>query len=270
MEKIINYKIIGNGRPLLLIHGWAMNAEVWETFINSLSANYQVISIDLRGHGKSKQLDGPFNYEVFAKDIRLLINKLELKDLTLIGWSMGVSVILKMLEQPLPLPFLNSLVFISGNPSLVKRADYENGIPEVVVKRLYKNTERDFEKGLQTFHNLLFTPEELTHIKQMNIFKIITDKNNIPKKEAALESLKCLQNEDLRDTIEKIAAPLLLIHGKNDQISLSDAAVYMNKRIRKSELLLLDDTGHVPFITKEKETLEKLKIFLKTNDVRNR
>jgi pimeloyl-[acyl-carrier protein] methyl ester esterase len=265
---MINYKIIGNGRPLLLIHGWAMNAEVWSDLSDNLSSIYQVISIDLRGHGKSKRLDGPFNYEIFAKDIRLLIDKLDLKDLTLIGWSMGVSVILKMLEHPLP--SLISLVFISGNPSLVKRADYENGIHEIVIKRLYKNTERDFEKGLQNFHSLLFTPEELSQIEQLNIFKTVTDINNIPKKEAALESLKCLQNDDLRDALDKIAVPTLLIHGKKDQISLSDAAVYMNKRIKKSELLLLDDTGHVPFITKEKETLEKIKLFLKTYDVKNR
>jgi len=265
---MIHYKIIGNGRPLLLIHGWAMNAEVWSNLSDNLESNYQVISIDLRGHGKSKQLDGPFNYDIFAKDILLLIDKLGLNDLTLIGWSMGVSIIFKMLEHSLP--SLNSLVFISGNPSLVKRADYENGIPEVVVKRLYKNTERDLEKGLQSFHSLLFTPEELSHIGQLNIFKIITDINNIPKKEAALEALKCLQNEDLRDALDKIAVPTLLIHGKKDQISLPDAAPYMKKCIKKSELLFLDNTGHVPFITKEKKTLEKIKLFLKTYDVRNR
>ena len=51
---------------------------------------------------------------------------------------------------------------------------------------------------------------------------------------------------------------------------MSGAALYMKKRIKKSELLLLDDTGHVQFITKEKETLEKIKLFLKTYDVRNR
>ena len=95
---MMDYKIIGNGRPLILIHGWAMNAEVWSDLSDNLSSNYQVISTDLRGHGKSKQLDGPFNYEIFAKDIRLLIDKLGLKNLTLIGWSMGVSVILKMMQ----------------------------------------------------------------------------------------------------------------------------------------------------------------------------
>ena len=102
MKKDIYYKITGKGRPLVLVHGWAMHAEIWPPLIDNLSSDYQVISIDLRGHGKSKQLDGPFIYEIFAKDIRLLIDKFELKDLTLIGWSMGVSVILKMLEQPLP------------------------------------------------------------------------------------------------------------------------------------------------------------------------
>ncbi len=265
---MINYKTIGNGRPLLLIHGWAMSTEVWSDLPVNLSSNYQVISIDLRGHGKSKHLEGPFNYEIFAKDIRLLIDTLDLKDLTLIGWSMGVSVILKMLEHSLP--SLNSLIFISGNPSLVKRADYENGIPEIVIKRLYKNMERNLEKGLQSFHRLLFSFEEQSSIGQRSINKIITGKNNVPKKEATLELLKCLQNEDLRDALDKIAVPTLLIHGKNDRISLSGAAYYMNKRIKKSELLLLEDTGHLPFITKEKETLEKIKIFLKTNDVRNR
>ena len=265
---MINYKIIGNGTPLFLIHGWAMNAEIWSDLSDSLSSNYQIISIDLRGHGKSKHLEGPFNYEIFAKDIRLLINKLGLKDLTLIGWSMGVSIILKMLEQPLP--SLNSLVFISGNPSLVKRINYEKGIPEVVIKRLYKNIERDLEKGLQSFYSLLFSLEEQTFVEQHNINKIIKDKNNVPNKEAALESLKCLQDEDLRDALDKIDTPTLLIHGKNDRISLSGAAHYMSKRIKKSELLLLEDTGHVPFITKEKETLEKIKIFLKKNDIRNR
>ncbi len=260
MNDTINFNIKGNGRPLLLIHGWAMNAGVFNAVSDHLSLKYQVISIDLRGHGKSKHLEGPCSYDVFAQDIRSLINNLELKGLTLIGWSMGVSIILKMLKEPLTC--LDSLVFISGNPSLVKREDYEQGIPEVVVKRLYKQTERDFEKGLKNFQRLLLTPFELSSLKHKKIYTTITDINNAPKKEAALESLKCLQDEDLRAELDKIAVPTLLIHGKDDRISLPAAAAYMNEHIKGSELLLLDETGHVPFITKEKKVLKRLHDFL--------
>ncbi len=262
MKNTIHYTIKGKGRPLLLIHGWAMNADVFNDISDHLSLRYQVIRIDLRGHGKSKHLEGPCNYAVFAQDIKTLINKLEFKDLTLIGWSMGVSIILKMLKSSLP--GLDSLVFISGNPSLVKRENYEHGIPEVVVKRLYKQTERDLEKGLKNFYGRLFTPLELSSLKQKNIYKTITDINNAPKKGAALESLKCLQNEDLRNELEKIALPTLLIHGKDDQISMPSASAYMKEQIKGAELFLLDKTGHAPFITREKEVLKKLHGFLET------
>ena len=67
MEKMITYKITGKGRPLLFVHGWAMNAEVWSGLSDNLSSNYQVISIDLRGHGKSKQLDGPLTIRFLQK-----------------------------------------------------------------------------------------------------------------------------------------------------------------------------------------------------------
>ena len=262
MQDTINYTISGNGKPLLLIHGWAMNSGVWGNISKHLSSKYQVIEIDLRGHGKSKHLTGSYNYDTFAQDIRNLIKKLNLKDLTLTGWSMGVSIILKMLGQSLP--GLKSLVFISGNPSLVKREDYEHGIPEVVVKRLYKQTDRDLGKGLQNFHKLLFTDQERSAFKENSIYKIITDINSTPSKEAALESLACLQNEDLRSKLDRIDVPTLLIQGKNDQISLPDASAYMNNYIKGSELVLLEDTGHVPFLTKEKEVLEKITFFLET------
>ena len=130
------------------------------------------------------------------------------------------------------------------------------------AEKLYFTPKISLAFVISNFHSLLFTPFELSSLKKEDIYITITDINNAPKKEAALESLKCLQKEDLRNALEKIEVPTLLIHGKDDQISMPAAAVYMNEHIKGAELLLLDKTGHAPFITREKEVLKKLHEFL--------
>lgn len=260
MKDTIHCTIKGKGRPLLFIHGWAMHARVWDRITQAMSRDFQVITVDLRGHGRSRDHDGPFTYDVFARDMAGLIRGLELRDLTLVGWSMGASVILKMLEHT----FINfrALVLISANPSLVKKADYFHGIAEVVVKRLYQNTERDLSRGLENFYRLLFTDAELAGFGQDEIYKTMIDPGLAPAKPAALQTLKCLLNEDLRKFLPDIRMPTLLIHGKEDRISMPGAADFMNRQIKGSRALFLEKTGHVPFVTREKEVLEGLRSFL--------
>ena len=263
MKDTIHCTIQGKGRPLLFIHGWAMHSRVWDKTARILARDFQVITVDLRGHGRSRDHDGPFTYDVFARDLAGLIYGLELRDLTLVGWSLGASVVFKMLKHTFIKP--RSLVLISANPSLVKRADYPHGIAEVMVKRLYQNTGRDLAKGLESFYRLLFSDTELTALAQDDVYKTITDPDLSPAKPAALQTLKCLQNEDLRTVLPDIRVPTLLIHGTEDRISLPGAAAFMNRQIKGSRLLLLGNTGHVPFVTREKEVLEQLCPFLKNS-----
>ncbi len=86
----MHYRIEGKGKPVLLIHGWAMHSGVWTDFVKEFSARYKIITVDLRGHKKSVSMGGPYNFAAFADDIASLISFLRLKDITLIGWSMGV------------------------------------------------------------------------------------------------------------------------------------------------------------------------------------
>lgn len=261
MTDLIRYNIQGAGKTLLLMHGWAMHAAVWADFAAALSLHYKVITVDLRGHGASGSMPGPYTFDVFADDMVRLIDHLRLSSITAIGWSMGVSILMKMCERSVPA--LDSLVFISGNPSLVCRADYGHGIPKVTVQRLYKQISRQYPGGLRNFHDLLFTPQELNALLGSPLYGALTDTDCAPAQQAALESLQCLQDEDLRRVLPHITVPTLLVHGLNDRICLYGAAEYMAEKIKDSQTFLLNDTGHIPFISQKQRVYDAIQSFLK-------
>jgi len=259
MGDIINYSIHGRGAPVLLLHGWAMHAGVWDGFVERLSGQYQVITVDLRGHGQSRDMAGPYTFDVFAADIDNLMRHLCVKRVALIGWSMGVSILLKLLGRNGSR--VGSCVFISGNPSLVQREGYSNGVPPVTVKRLFRNVNRNYPQGLKSFHDLLFTPEELSSVEGTHAYTTITDKGRVPAKGAALESLQNLLDEDLRETLHRITVPTLIIHGREDRICVCAAAEYMHATITNSRMFLLENTGHAPFVSRKNDVFSAIEEF---------
>ncbi len=261
MRNGIHYEMTGSGKPMLLVHGWSMHSGVWSDFSSVFSGNNTVISVDLRGHGRSKHVGGPYDYETFAADIAALLDSLALQQVTAVGWSMGASILLKMIAG-FSVP-VDSLVLISGNPSLVQRQDYQQGIPEVVVRRLYKKIGRNYPDSLHAFYDLMFTPEEAVQLQQDGSLARIADPASGPAREAALESLLSLQNEDVRPCLEAVAdRPVLVVHGEEDRICVPAAAWYMQERLDNARSLLLPNTGHVPFMTRREVVFDAIADFI--------
>lgn len=261
MSDVIHYHIKGSGRPLVLIHGWAMHAGVWQGFADQLAEHCMTVALDLRGHGDSRAQGGPYTFEQYARDVIALLEHLELRDATLLGWSMGASVILKMFAQGYT--GTGALVFFSGNPSLVQRSDYECALAPVVVRRLFKKVQRDYPHGLSNFLNLLCTAEEHGLFSADPAYRAAMDIARCPDRGAALSTLECLQTEDLRPHLARITAQALIVHGERDEICLSGGGRFMNESIPGSQLLMLPDTGHMPFITRRERVVEAVLNFLR-------
>jgi pimeloyl-ACP methyl ester carboxylesterase len=84
------YEDHGSGTPVVLIHGYPLSGDSWEKQVPVLlGAGYRVITYDRRGFGKSSQPTDGYNYDTFAADLRALVEKLELEDFVLVGFSMG-------------------------------------------------------------------------------------------------------------------------------------------------------------------------------------
>jgi pimeloyl-ACP methyl ester carboxylesterase len=116
--------------------------------------------------------------------------------------------------------------------------------------------------GRQTFLNLLCTPQEHERFSVDPAYRAAIDITRCPDRDVALSTLACLQAEDLRAAVTHITAPTLIVHGERDEICLSGGGRYMKRNIPGAQMLMLPDTGHMPFITRRESVVEAVLNFL--------
>ena len=84
------YNDWGSGRPVVLIHGWPLDSDMWEyQSVFLASQGLRVVAYDRRGFGRSSQPWSGYDYDTLADDLKALLDKLDLNDATLVGFSMG-------------------------------------------------------------------------------------------------------------------------------------------------------------------------------------
>ena len=256
----LNYLSAGEGKPLVFLHGWAMCSRVWKYQLERFSKDYQVIALDLRGHGESHNEVGECTLSSLTLDIIHLIEGLQLQKVTLVGWSLGVSLILKLCS--LASSHIDSLVLVDGTPALVARGDFPYGLPPAVVKRMLRLIRSNFTRALSMFYQLLLsdTEEEMDHREE--VWDLLTDSHYLPHKEVASALLMDFAREDLRGELGKVTVPVLLVHGGKDRICLPGAARYMREQLKNAEILFFPEAGHAPFLTHAEFFNIQLKKFL--------
>ena len=96
----LNYKELGEGQAVVILHGLLGMLDNWQTFSKALSASYKVYSVDQRNHGRSFH-SPEFNYKILAEDLVTFLDELELKQVYLIGHSMGGKAVMQfMMDYP--------------------------------------------------------------------------------------------------------------------------------------------------------------------------
>lgn len=94
----LHYEESGSGPPLVLIHGWTFSGRFFDRNVPTLAENARVITMDLRGHGDSDKPEHGYRIGRLAKDLHDLLEALDLHEVTVLGWSLGCSVIWSYLE----------------------------------------------------------------------------------------------------------------------------------------------------------------------------
>jgi pimeloyl-ACP methyl ester carboxylesterase len=127
------YEDQGAGQPVVLIHGYPLNGHSWERQTRELlAAGYRVITYDRRGFGRSSKVGSGYDYDTFAADLNALLETLDLRDVVLVGLSMGTGELARYVsryghQRVAKLAFLASL-----EPFLVARDDNPEGVPQEV------------------------------------------------------------------------------------------------------------------------------------------
>ncbi|MBI1920819.1 MAG: alpha/beta fold hydrolase [Geobacter sp.] len=261
---MLHYEDKGQGRPLVFVHGWAMSGRVWFFQTEELASSHRVVTLDLRGHGRSEPSSGPFSMSLLAADLRGLMDGLALENAIVVGWSMGVQVVLEAF--PSIRERVAGLVLVSGTPRFTSAADYLHALPPVEARGMGVRLKRNFAATMGDFFRRMFVEGELDHDRYQRIVREVVIGGRQPSPETALDALRALQEADQRQCLPEIDVPVLLVHGDLDTICLPAASRYMTGQLSHARLEMMEGVGHAPFMSRPGEFNHMLMDFTRSLD----
>jgi non-heme chloroperoxidase len=255
----IYYEDIGEGRPLVMLHGWAMSQQVWR-FQRELADTCRLVLPDLAGHGRSGAPAAGFSLSGLAGDIVRLFKRLDLEDALLLGWSLGSQVALAAFPEIRER--LAGLVLVGATPRFTATDGYPHGLPTNEPRGMGLRLRRDFSRTMDEFFRQMFAPGELSREQENRIAREIVMEGRLPQPEAARATLDILASADLRGTLPAIDRPALLVHGGADTICPPGAARYMAERLPHARIIEFEAVGHAPFLSRPAEFNAVLRRFV--------
>jgi len=216
------YESYGEGRPVVLIHGWPLSGRMWEAQIDALRhAGYQVIAYDRRGFGQSGKTATGYTYDVFAADLHDLIESLGLNDVTVVGFSMGGGEVSRYAGL-FGTQYLRSAALISSvAPYLLKTEDNPGGgLTEADVEGMVQKVAENRPQFLAGFtRNFLNWDQGDTAQKLGEEFLEFTASLYFQASPVATqECVRAFGMTDFRADLARLTVPLLVVHGDSDQI----------------------------------------------------
>jgi pimeloyl-ACP methyl ester carboxylesterase len=246
----------GEGRPVVLIHGWPLSDEMFEYQYNDLINNkFRVIGITLRGFGQSSKPYGLYDYDVHARDIKNVLDHLDIKKAVLGGFSMGGPIAIRYISLYKSAHVTKLALFGAAAPIWTQRKDFPYNLPKKAVDDLIALNYKDRPKLLADFAKIFSaTPTSLNK-------GIGSWLNGICLSASSYATAKCLialRDTDLRKDLSKIKVPTLIMHGKLDKICSFDLAELMNAGIPDSQLVPFENSGHSLFLEETQKFNETL------------
>lgn len=209
----------GDGRAVVLIHGWPLSSKAWDLQMSALrDAGYRVVAYDRRGFGRSDKPASGYGYDTLADDLQRVMDQCGLRDVTLVGFSMGGGEVARYVARHGE-SRLRSVVFAAAvTPCLMKTADNPDG-PLTPEKAQEKKAafERDRNAYFDQFTTAFFSAEGVLQVSESQRREAIALCEQSAQ-HAALACMDSFATTDFREDLKKLTLPTLVIHGEADAI----------------------------------------------------
>ncbi len=243
----IYYKDWGMGQPVLFSHGWPLNADSWEAQMLYLGSHgYRCIAHDRRGHGRSSQTWSGNEMDTYADDLSELIEALDLKNVTLIGFSAGGGEVARYIGRH-GTRRVNKAALISAVPPLMLKTESSPmGLPIQVFDglRLSSITDRS-----QLYKDLASGPFFGANRAGAKVSKGMIDSFWQQGMQAGhkntYDCIKAFSETDFTEDLKKFDVPTLILHGDDDQIvPIEAAALSSSKLVKNATLKIYEGAPH--------------------------
>ena len=254
----------GDGRPVVLIHGWPLSSDSWSEQIPALKdAGYRVVAYDRRGFGKSDPGDS-YDYDALADDLDNVLSDLDLSDVTLVGFSMGGGEVARYASRH-GVDRLHSVVFAAAIPPYLLKGDGnpDGPLTEDAAGELRSGLEDDRDAFFEHFMTQFFSAGDDLKVSEERREQAVGMCKQSDQ-EAALGCMEAFGTTDFRDDLSAVTVPTLVIHGDSDGIvPFEGSGKRTHEAIDGSELVVVDGAPHGLNVSHAQEFNEALLEFLK-------
>ena len=235
----IYYKDWGAGQPVVFSHGWPLSSDSWEAQMLFLADNgYRCIAHDRRGHGRSSQPWHGNEMDTFADDLAALIETLDLKDVVLIGFSMGGGEVARYIGRHGTKRVAKAALISAVPPLMLKTAASPDGLPMDVFDGIRRDSLADRS---QLYQDLASGPFFGANRPGARVSQGMIDSFWLQGMQAGAKNtfdcIKAFSETDFTEDLRKFDVPTLILHGDDDQIVPIGAAALLSSKLVKNATL---------------------------------
>ena len=202
----------GRGTPVMFVHSWCLHSQMWDYQFAALAdRRIRCIAYDRRGHGHSDQPTFGYDYDTLADDMASVITALDLRDLTLVGHSMGGAEIVRYLSRHGSARVKRIVLLAPVLPFFTKTADNPYGVPAEMLEAVRTEWRKDFPKWVAENAAPFFTPETSPELMKWVVDLLLH--GSLP---VAIACNRPVVETDFRAELPHVHVPTLLIHGDKD------------------------------------------------------
>lgn len=213
------YEDYGTGEPVVLIHGFPLSSHSWEKQVPVLlEAGHRVIAYDRRGFGNSTQPSIGYDYDTLASDLNVLMEKLDLRDAVLVGFSMGTGEVVRYLSTYGSARVRKVALLAPVPPFLLKTGDNPEGVDQIVFDDIMKAILADRPAYIKVFLDDFFNVDKFGGTRVSDQALQLTW--NVAVGASAKGTLDCVPSwlTDFRADLPRLDVPTLVIQGDHDRI----------------------------------------------------
>jgi len=260
----LHYEDHGAGTPIVLIHGWPLSGRSWENQVPALiDAGYRVITYDRRGFGESSQPWSGYDYDTLAADLDALMRHLDLRDATLVGFSMGGGEVVRYLATYGQDRITKAVLASAVPPYLYKAADNpDGGLDDAGIAGFEEGVKGDRLAFLDGFATSFFSAGDDLKVSQPQR-EYARDVAAFASPKGTLDCIAAFARTDFRGDLAKITVPTLVIHGDSDGVVPFEVSGKRSAELIKgAELVVIEGGPHAINATHAQRFNQALLAFL--------
>lgn len=250
----LHVEVTGQGKPLVMLHGWGMHGGIWGEAAIRLAEDFEVHNLDLPGHGAS-EAQGDLTLDGIVEQLDAQFGQ----PVAVLGWSLG-GIIAQHWAAGSPHK-VERLILLASTPCFTAREDWLFGMAGETLQQFAAELEKNHAATLRRFLALQVRGSEHERELLVALREQLFSRGE-PDVSALRGGLDILRDADLREQAARIKQPTLAIAGQRDKLTPPEASYYLAQVMPNARVVEISGAAHAPFLSHTDTVVQHMKRFL--------